>query len=383
MVLMSSSIDSSGSGDKREIPITSILTSPHELKLWYGIKARLEYLNSHHPGEPGPGKVVLLTHHYQRPEIVLLGSQSGDSFELSRYAANSGAEKIVFCGVRFMAESAAILAGPGQKVYHPEPEAGCPMADMVDLPSIEAAYRQVSREMAGQVLMPVVYMNSPAEVKAFCGNAGGIICTSSNAASAIRWGLERGEKILFAPDEHLGRNSFYDMGFREDELLVWDPAAHSPLGGNSPAALRRAKAILWKGYCHVHTWFTAEHVLTVRAQYPGVKVYVHPECRHEVVQAADGAGSTGYLVKMVESSTPGSVIAIGTETSLVRRLALQYPDRKVIELSRSLCPNMFRITLKSLLNTLEEFPAEKEVTVSEEVRTGARLALERMLTLQP
>ena len=326
-------------------------------------------------------RLVMLAHHYQRPEIVALGDLRGDSFALSRMAAElDTAEFIVFCGVHFMAESAVILARPGQRVFHPNLNAGCPMADMVERPDAEHAWDLIEGEVGAGGLVPITYMNSPASVKAFCGRNGGLVCTSSNARRTFEWAFERGERIIFFPDEHLGRNTALDMGIPEDELLLWDPTADG-FGGNSAKAVRKAKVILWKGYCHVHTWFSPEHVTAARERWPGCKVIVHPECRHEVVAMADGNGSTAYLVDYVAQAPPGSTTVIGTEINLTARMAMEHPDKIVVELARSLCPNMFRISLKHLRHTLENLGEVGEILVPEPDRSDARLALERMLAL--
>ncbi len=326
-------------------------------------------------------RLVMLAHHYQRPEIVAVGDLRGDSFALSRLAAEQDkAEFIVFCGVHFMAESAVILARPGQRVFHPNLNAGCPMADMVERPDAEIAWETLTEAFGEGVMVPITYMNSPASVKAFCGDRGGLVCTSSNARRSFEWAFDRGEKIIFFPDEHLGRNTALDMGIPEEQLVLWDPAA-GPWGGASEEAVRAARVILWKGYCHVHTWFSPEHVDQAREKWPGCKVIVHPECRHEVVAMADGAGSTAYLVDFVEQAPSGSTIVIGTEINLTARLAMEHPDKVVVDLARSLCPNMFRISLKHLRETLEELGERGEIIVPEADRRSARVALERMLTL--
>lgn len=279
-----------------------------------------------------------------------------------------------------MAEAAAVLARPGQRIYHPEPEAGCPMADMVDLADLRVAMETLTDLLGARGVIPLVYMNSSASVKAFCGIEGGAVCTSSNAAKAFEWAFENADRILFVPDEHLGRNTSLDMGIEPDRIIVWDPAA-GPLGGHTPDTVTKAEVILWKGYCHVHTWFNAAHVEEARNAFPDALVVVHPECTRDVVEAADGVGSTGYLAGAVRDAAPGSTIVVGTEGNLVRRLALEYPDRKVVGLARSICPNMFRITLRHVRDTVAGLGELNEVVVSEDVRRGATLALDRMLSL--
>lgn len=327
-------------------------------------------------------ELLILTHHYQRPEIVALGDYRGDSFGLSqKAAANREARHIVFCGVHFMAESAAILAQPHQTVQIPDPQAGCLMADMVALEAVELAWEELAQVIDPAGLVPLAYMNSEAALKAFCGSRGGLVCTSANAGQALAWGLRRGERVFFFPDQHLGRNTGCRLGLAPEEMVVWDPEA--PLGGNRPEALRRARLILWDGHCHVHTRFQVEHVLAMRQAYPDARVVVHPECTAPVVDLADASGSTGFIVNYVRQAPPGATIIIGTEINLVHRLAMTYPDRRVLDLAYSLCPNMFRITLDKLLAALEQ-PGERHVvTVSEEVRDHARIALQRMLDLKP
>ena len=326
-------------------------------------------------------RLVMLAHHYQRPEIVALGDLRGDSFALSKLAAEQDkAEHIVFCGVHFMAESAVVLAREGQRVFHPNLNAGCPMADMVERPDAELAWDALVGELGEGSLVPITYMNSPASVKAFCGAHGGLVCTSSNARRCFEWAFARGERIIFFPDEHLGRNTALDLGLSEDELVLWDPAADH-WGGNSLEDIRRSKVILWKGYCHVHTWFSPEHVNDARERYPGCRVVVHPECRHEVVAMADANGSTAFMVDYVRDAPAGSTVVVGTEINLTSRLAMENPDKTVVELARSLCPNMFRISLKHLRHTLENLGEVNEIVVPEADRLDARVALNRMLAL--
>jgi len=325
----------------------------------------------------GP-RLVILTHHYQRPELVELGDLRGDSFLLSKQAAaNEQAAYIVFCGVRFMAESAVILAREGQRVYHPNRESGCPMADMARIDQVATSWREIGEMLDGELPLPVAYVNTNAEVKAFTGRNDGICCTSSCARPAMEWAFKRNRRILFLPDEHLGRNTALEMGLEPDEIMEWDYRA--PRGGLEPEAVRAARVLLWKGHCHVHTLFTVDHIDRVRAEHPRALVVVHPECPYDVVRAADGAGSTEFIVKYVREAGPGAVIAVGTEINLVRRLAMAYTDRRVIPLYRSLCPNMFKISLAHLLRTLEALPDGPEVTLPAEIRLESRLALERML----
>lgn len=325
-------------------------------------------------------RMVMLGHHYQRREIVHLADFKGDSFELSRAASRQEeAEFIVFCGVRFMVESAYVLARRDQRVYHPNERAGCPMADMANSDLVERAWEELRARGLADSTVPVTYMNSDAELKAFTGRNGGIVCTSSNAARVYDWAFARGERIIFYPDEHLGRNIGNRKGLAKDEMAIWDP--RKPLGGLSEDQLRRAKVLLWKGYCHVHTHFTVDDVRKARERWPGVKVLVHLECTEDVVAAADFAGSTSSMCRMVEQSPPGSVFAIGTEINMIHRLAYDNPDKQVHTLSRSLCPNMYRINLYNLYDLLRNLEDAEPVTLPEEIRRDARLALDRMLAV--
>jgi quinolinate synthase len=327
-------------------------------------------------------KLLILTHHYQRKEIVDLGDYRGDSFGLSqKAAADRAARFIVFCGVHFMAESAAILSQLHQTVQIPDLEAGCWMANMADMYIVKKAWDDLASVTGEESIMPIVYMNSDAVLKAFCGRHGGAVCTSSNAPAAFRWGFGEREKILFFPDQHLGRNTGNQMGIPAEEMVVWDP--HKPLGGNSPKNIKKAKVILWDGYCLVHTRFRVEHILKMRERFPESKIVVHPECTQEVVALADAVGSTSFIVKYVENAPPGTTIIVGTEINLINRLALENPDKNVLDLHYSLCPNMFRINLKNLLWTLENIGQVNVITVPEAIKADARMALDRMLALAP
>jgi len=325
-------------------------------------------------------RLVILGHHYQRAEIVELSDIVGDSFELSRRAAEQkDAEVIAFCGVHFMAESTYLLSPPGRVVLLPDMDAGCPMADMADVEQVERAWNELTEMVGPEPAVPVVYMNSSAAIKAFCGRHGGAVCTSSNAEKVIRWALGQGRRVLFLPDEHLGRNTGNAMGFGADEMVLWRP--YSERGGLDAAAVERAKLVLWKGFCIVHQNFTVEDVQKVRAERPAAKIYVHPECREDVVKAADGAGSTSYLVRVIEASAPGSELCIGTEVQLVDRLAAQWKDRTVFPLRRSACANMAKITLQKLLDVLETEAPSNVVTVPDELCDDGRAALRRMLDI--
>jgi quinolinate synthase len=325
-------------------------------------------------------KLLILTHHYQRQEIVALGDYRGDSFGLSqRAAADREVRFIVFCGVHFMTESAAILAQPHQIVQIPDLKAGCRMADMVALEQVEEAWEDLTAIIGNQTMVPIVYMNSEAPLKAFCGRRGGLVCTSANARAAMTWGFSRGEKVFFFPDHHLGRNTGNRLGLRPEEMMVWNP--EKPLGGNRPEDIRRARLILWDGHCHVHTRFQVEHVLKMKDAFPDAKLVVHPECTQEVVALADACGSTGFIANYVKEASPGSTIIVGTEINLVSRLALEFPDREVLDLHYSLCPNMFKIDLAKLLWTLENLGSVNVVTIPEDIKAAARLALDHMLSL--
>jgi quinolinate synthase len=325
-------------------------------------------------------KLIILTHHYQRKDIIALGDFSGDSFALSAKAADDDqARYIVFCGVHFMAESAAILARPNQVVQIPDPKAGCWMADMADSVLLEKAWTEVTGIVEEKKLIPLVYMNSDAHIKAHCGRKNGAICTSSNAPKAFEWAFERGEKIFFFPDEHLGRNTGNALGIPKDEMIIWDP--EKPLGGNSEAGILKAKVILWKGYCLVHTRFMTDEIIGMRDKYPEAKIVVHPECTEEVVALSDAVGSTSFIVNYVENAEPGATIIIGTEINLVERLSDEYQDKTIIPLKKSLCPNMFKINLENLLYTIENIGEVNIINVESKIKKDAKLALDRMLTL--
>jgi quinolinate synthase len=327
---------------------------------------------------------VILGHHYQRDEVLKFADLRGDSLKLSQQAAEAEGKYIVFCGVHFMAESADILRRDRQFVVLPDRSAGCSMADMADIGQVETCWRELAGVLDTTPIIPVSYMNSTAAIKSFTGEHGGSVCTSSNAAEVMKWAFERGEKVLFLPDEHLGRNTGYRMGIPLDEMVVWDPLEE--LGGNSAQALSKAKVVLWKGYCSVHQRFLPEHIDTVRREQPGVRVIVHPECRFEVAQAADEIGSTEGIIKAVMAGRPGSEWAVGTEIHLVNRLGRELKDRKVIPLDPSVCvcTTMFRITPQHLLWALENLGEGKivnQISVDEQTRHYAKAALDRMLSL--
>ncbi len=333
-------------------------------------------------------RAVVLGHHYQREDIVQFADYKGDSFNLSRWAAERvEAEFIVFCGVHFMAESAAILSQPHQKVILPNMSAGCSMADMADPEDVYACWDELAEaDITG--VIPVTYMNSAAALKAHCGRHGGIVCTSSNAPKVYDWALERGEKVLFFPDQHLGRNTGLKKGIPLDEMVVWDyTLPYGSLGGNTREQLERAKVILWRGWCSVHRRFSVEQIEKARADYPGVNVIVHPECTMEVVQAADMDGSTEFIARTITEAAPGTAWAVGTEINLVSRLARENPDKTVFCLDPVVCPcaTMYRIHpayLAWALDELAEGRVVNQVTVDEETAGHAKVALERMLSVR-
>ncbi len=326
-------------------------------------------------------RLVVLGHHYQRQEVIDFADHVGDSLGLSRLAAaQEEGEFIVFCGVRFMAESAEILRREHQRVQHPDPKSGCPLADMADMASVQAAWDRVSEAAAtGEKVIPLTYMNSGSDLKAFCGEREGAVCTSSNTRSAFEWAWDRGGKIFFFPDENLGRNTARQAGIPEKEILLWDPE-RSPAEPGMEDRIRDATLILWKGFCHVHTDFRPEHVRRIREEDPEAKVVVHPECPVEVVEAADAAGSTEFICRYVREAPAGSRVYIGTEINLVNRLAVEHPDKRIFEVFRSLCPNMFRIEPAKLLWTLDEIGEVNRVHVDPRIKELARIALERMLS---
>ncbi|WP_027340897.1 quinolinate synthase NadA [Hamadaea tsunoensis] len=331
-------------------------------------------------------RVFVLGHHYQRDEVVQFADVTGDSFKLARdAAARPDAEFIVFCGVHFMAESADILTTAAQKVILPDLAAGCSMADMAVLSQVEQAWDRLQELGISSSVVPVTYMNSSADIKGFVGRNNGVVCTSSNAKRALTWAFERGEKVLFLPDQHLGRNTaVLEMGIPLSECVLYDP--HKPGGGLTEEQLRDAKMILWRGHCSVHGRFTLESVQDVRERVPGVNVLVHPECRHEVVNAADYVGSTEYIIRAIEAAPAGSAWAVGTELNLVRRLALAHPDKQIMFLDKSVCycSTMNRIDLPHLVWALEELVAGRvpnQIMVDPDTARNARVALDQMLAL--
>jgi quinolinate synthase len=335
-------------------------------------------------------RVFVLGHHYQRDEVIQFADVTGDSFKLAKEAAaRPDAEFIVFCGVHFMAESADILTSAGQRVILPDLAAGCSMADMAVLEQVEECWDTLADLGIADKVVPVTYMNSSADIKGFVGRNGGVVCTSSNAKRALDWAFEQGgardRKVLFLPDQHLGRNTaVLEMGLSLDDCVLYDP--HKPQGGLTAGQLRDAKMILWRGHCSVHGRFTLENVEAVRAKVPGVNILVHPECRHEVVTAADYVGSTEYIIRTLQAAPAGSAWAVGTELNLVRRLANEHPDKEVIFLEKNVCycSTMNRIDLPHLVWALEELVAGRvpnQITVDEDTTRHARKALDQMLAL--
>jgi len=331
-------------------------------------------------------RVYILGHHYQRDEVIQFADTTGDSFKLSQQAAaHPEAEFIVFCGVHFMAESADILTAEHQQVVLPDLAAGCSMADMAAIHQVDAAWAALEGAGIASTTIPITYMNSSADIKSFTGRNGGAICTSSNAQRSLEWAFERGERVFFLPDQHLGRNTAVrDLGMSLDDCVLWDP--HSEHGGLTDDQLRAAKVILWRGHCSVHGRFTAESVSDVRERVPGVQVLVHPECRYEVVESADLVGSTEFIIKTLDNAPAGSAWAIGTELNLVRRLALHHPDKTIVFLDKDVCfcSTMNRIDLPHLVWALENLVDGRvvnRITVDEDTAHWARVALDRMLAL--
>jgi len=331
-------------------------------------------------------RVVILGHHYQRDEVIKYADYTGDSFKLAgEIARHPDAEFIVFCGVHFMAESADVLSAANQQVILPDLAAGCSMADMAAPEQLEMCWTDLE-QMGVRSVIPVTYINSAASIKAFCGERGGVVCTSSNAAATLKWAWERGERVLFLPDQHLGRNTAYKMGVPLDDMVVWDP--NEIFGGLDPDQAAKARIILWKGHCSVHTRFTVRQIENLRALHPNIRVIVHPEVPWDVVQAADDSGSTEYIINQVKNSPAGSMWAVGTEIHLVNRLAREVaPDRTVLSLDQfgCLCSTMFRVSPNHLLWTLEglvDGQVHNRITVPNEQKHWTKVALDRMLSIK-
>jgi len=339
-------------------------------------------------------RLLILGHFYQRDEVVQYADFIGDSFQLAQVAkSRPAAEAIVFCGVHFMAETADMLSAPGQAVILPNLAAGCSMADMADIDSVTDCWEDLEAvfgtepDAQGRVpVIPVTYMNSSAALKAFCGEHGGTVCTSSNAAKVLEWAFERGQRVLFFPDQHLGRNTAKAMGISLEQMPLWDP--HQAQGGVEAITLQNSKVILWHGFCSVHKRFTVEQIDMARQRHPGVQVIVHPECPMAVVDAADASGSTDFIKKAIEAATPGSTFAIGTEINMVQRLANEHPEHTIFCLDSIICPcsTMYRIHpsyIAWVLESLERGTILNRITVPEAIAVPARIALERMLSLLP
>jgi quinolinate synthase len=330
-------------------------------------------------------RVILLGHHYQADEIIRHADATGDSFKLAQHAAaQKETRHVIFCGVHFMAESADILTTEDQTVLLPDMGAGCSMADMARIDQVEEAW-EILEELGVDEIVPITYMNSTAEIKDFCGRRRGVVCTSSNASAVLRWAFERGKRAFFFPDQHLGRNTGYSMGIPLNRMPLWDP--RKPDGGSDAEIYRAAKLILWQGHCSVHQIFNPQNIESLRANDPQRKVLVHPECNFEVVQNADLVGSTEFIIKQVRQAPAGSKWAIGTEYHLVNRLANEHPEQDIRSLSgiQCACATMYRIDPPHLLHCLEELVEGREVNpihVPKDVAVGARMALERMLSLK-
>ncbi len=359
------------------LPDRYTLASPDELEAW--IRDAKEQL-----GE----RLLILGHHYQRPEVIRWADLRGDSFKLAQWAEeHDAAESIVFCGVHFMAESADILTADHQRVVLPDLNAGCSMADMADIDQVEEAWEEIAAITDIDQVVPITYMNSSAALKAFVGDHGGAVCTSSNARAVLEWAFAKGNaiKVLFFPDQHLGRNTGYQMGYDESHMRVWNP--HRDLGGLDERDVKEATFLLWRGHCTVHQRFLPEHVAAFRAEHPDGEVIVHPECRHEVVELADKVGSTERILEWVTAAPPGSELAIGTEIHMVQRLAEENPDKSITSLDPLICPcaTMFRIDEPHLawcLESLVRGEVVNQITVDPETAASARVALERMLAIK-
>ena len=364
-------------GSERGVECPGDLPSPSDPDLVARARAAKDALGS---------RVFVLGHHYQRDEVIQFADVTGDSFKLAREAAaRPEAEFIVFCGVHFMAESADILTSDAQRVILPDLAAGCSMADMARLRQVEDAWAAMEAAGIASDVVPVTYMNSSADIKAFCGRHGGAVCTSSNAETALEWAYQQGSKVLFLPDQHLGRNTaVLKMGLSLEDCVVWDP--HRLGGGLTTEQLRDAKMILWKGHCSVHGRFSEDTIPELRAEIPGLQVIVHPECKHEVVLAADLVGSTEFIIQTVEAAPAGSSWAVGTELNLVKRLAAEHPDKRIVFLDKTVCycSTMNRIDLPHLVWALESLVdgvVVNQIEVDEETEKWAKVALDRMLAL--
>ena len=359
----------------QKLPIAYLKKTPEELdERIFEAKARLA------------DRLVVLGHHYQRNEVIRFADYIGDSFKLSQFAATQErAEHIIFCGVHFMAETADILSGRHQQVILPNLTAGCSMADMAHVDDVLDCWDDLEEVLDGEGgITPITYMNSTAAIKALCGRNDGIVCTSSNARATFEWAFAKSDRVLFLPDQHLGRNTAVQLGVGLDEMVVWNP--FKPLGGHTEDELRKARVILWQGHCSVHTRFTMEQIEEARRRIPDVNVLVHPECTYDVVQAADFNGSTEFITKTIADAEPGSAWAVGTEISLVNRIAQQNPDKTVFCLDSVVCPcsTMYRIHpayLSWVLDGLNEGVVVNQITVDDRTAAEARVALDRMLSI--
>ena len=358
----------------QKLPISYMRTSPEQLEENIS-RARKEL------GD----RIVILGHHYQRDEVIKFSDERGDSFKLSQYAADQeSAEYIIFCGVHFMAETADILSSDNQKVILPNLTAGCSMADMAQTDDVLDCWDDLQNVIQNETIIPITYMNSTADIKSLCGKNDGIVCTSSNADKAFEWAYAKGDKVLFLPDQHLGRNTGVKMGISLDEMILWNP--FKPLGGNSEESVKKAKLILWQGHCSVHTRFTVSQIEEARVKYNDVNVVVHPECTLDVVNAADSVGSTEHIKTVIEQSAPGTIWAVGTEISLVNRIKDENPDKTVFCLDSVVCPcsTMYRIHpayLSWVLDGINEGVTVNQIKVDEDTKKYSKLALERMLSL--
>jgi quinolinate synthase len=357
-----------------QLPDRYTLATTDELEEW--IRAAKDTLGS---------QLLILGHHYQRPEVIRWADLRGDSFKLAQWAAeNHQASDIVFCGVHFMAEAADVLTGDHQRVILPDLNAGCSMADMANIAEVEECWDEIAAVSDISRVVPITYMNSSAALKAFVGEHGGAVCTSSNARAILEWAFERGDKVLFFPDQHLGRNTGFEMGYDESNMRVWNP--HKDLGGLDEREVKEARFLLWKGHCTVHQRFAPAHVEAFRAEHPDGQVIVHPECRHEVAVLADRVGSTERIMEWVSAAPPGSVIAVGTEIHMVQRLGVENPDKTVVSLDPLICPcsTMFRIDEPHLawcLESLVRGEVVNQISVDDETSKWALVALERMLEI--
>jgi quinolinate synthase len=330
-------------------------------------------------------RLLILGHHYQRDEAIRWADMRGDSFKLARFAAdNQQATDIVFCGVHFMAEAADVLTGPHQRVILPDLNAGCSMADMADIDQVEECWESIGGVADIERVVPITYMNSSAALKAFVGQHGGAVCTSSNARAVLEWAFGRGDKVLFFPDQHLGRNTGFQMGYTDADMRVWNP--RQDLGGLEEREIKDAPFLLWKGHCTVHQRFRPEHIATFRAENPNGEVIVHPECAHDVVELADRVGSTERILEWVEAAPAGAVLGIATEIHMIQRMAHEHPEKTIVSLDPLICPcsTMFRIDAPHLAWVLESLVAGEvvnQITVDNDTAKWARVALQRMLDI--